>query len=145
VVDVLPPPAPDARPTLGATPPFDISFASRTFVGLAKLAGQELARLGVRRVGIVTSRSVLASEAFWSWLAEFDPTAADSPTRRLHARAPSCAVPVQRESGVLSVMSGSSNATRGPHNPAVSQRAEPARMLDWRLNRLRWANGAREV
>ncbi len=64
--------------TLSATPAFDVSFASRTFVGsgVAKLAGKELARLGVRRAGVVTSGSVLASEAFTSWLAAFDPHAA---------------------------------------------------------------------
>lgn len=63
--------------TLGATSPFEIQFASRTFVGsgVAKFAAAELARLGVWRVGVVTSRSVLASEAFRSWLAEFDPHA----------------------------------------------------------------------
>lgn len=63
--------------TPGATSPFDISFASRTFVGagVAGFARDELARLGVRRAGVVTSRSVLASEVFKSWLAGFGPNA----------------------------------------------------------------------
>jgi maleylacetate reductase len=64
--------------TAAAALPFDVPFPSRTFVGagVANRAGTEFARLGVQNVGIVTSRSVSATEAFKLWLASFNP---DSP------------------------------------------------------------------
>lgn len=51
--------------------PFDMPFAARVFVGagVAGLAASELERAGVTRPGVVTTRSVAATDMFQQWLA----------------------------------------------------------------------------